>query len=234
MLPAGRSWTKQRILVHDAGSLMAYVYVLRVPLLLCAAVGALPLIALPRDAVAGSLLRGLFDIADPSPPSLWVPFTTFALLTFAGLMAAVTITITARLILLDGSERFQIQPLPESPGIQLMLRLPLGAATMLVVGHGSRAGGVLSGWDARRSLHGGQRRGFPGLDDSTHERLWDAVFMRPASPETTNNAIVLVAEFMFAGFERLVRLTPAGFVDQSGKIRARHAFAVLQFRCPCC
>ena len=71
MVPAGRSWTKQRMFVRDAGSVMAYVYVLRVPLLLCAAVGALPLIALPRDAVAGSLLRGLFDIADPSPLSLW-------------------------------------------------------------------------------------------------------------------------------------------------------------------
>ena len=86
---------------------------------------------------------------------------------------------------------------------------------MLVGGAWIQSWGVLSSWGALAAVLGTavSVAGFLFLMTVAHERLWDAVFVRPGSFLTTNNAIVLVAEFMFAGFEQLVRVTPAGFVD---------------------
>ena len=222
---------RHRAFVHDLGTFFAYVYVLRVPLLVCAATGAMPLVALPRDAVAGPLLRGLFDVADPGAPP-WVPFTTFAFLTFAGLMAAATIAVTARLILLDGGERFGLESLPQSEGIQLLVRLlPLSAAALLVGGAWYQSWGSLSWIGAAAAALGSavSVAGFVFLMTVVHDRLWAAVFVRTDSFLTTNNAIVFVAGEMFAIFAAFVRLSPVGFVDRSGRILARHAFALLQF-----
>jgi hypothetical protein len=236
-LPGGTGRITRRKFVHDIGTTLSYAYVLRVPLLLGLTIGGLPLIALPRNAVAGSLLRGLFDVADPNPPGPWVPFVKFAVLTFTGLMAAATITIVARLILLDGCRRFEIDPLPPSPGIQLLVRLlPLSAAILLVGGVWVQSWGVLispgNRWGAAAAALGTgvSIAGFIALMTTGHNRLWDAVFVRKGTFLTTNNVLVPVAEFMFAGFQRIVRLTPAGFVDEAtGRILARHAFALLQF-----
>src|SRR5262245_4354153 len=91
---------RRRTAVQKAGTALAYVYVLRVPLLVCALVSALPFVALPRDAVAGPLLRGLFDVADPDPSrAAWTLVVTFGVLTLTALFLAAAITITARLIL---------------------------------------------------------------------------------------------------------------------------------------
>src|SRR5439155_873763 len=60
----------------------------------------LPYVALPHDASAGPLLRGLFDVADPLLGGAVWSEKTFALLTGAALMLAATIAITTRLILL--------------------------------------------------------------------------------------------------------------------------------------
>src|SRR5580765_6247046 len=106
---------------------LAYGYVLRVPLLVWLALTALPFVAIPTDAVAGPLLRGLFDITDQSmagPGEAFVRVAiAFALVTVAALMAGATIWITASLIVADGEERFGLCPVQRSPGLQLLLRL---------------------------------------------------------------------------------------------------------------
>jgi hypothetical protein len=47
------------------GTALAYAYVLRIPLLIWLALLALPVVAVPRGAALGPLLRGLFDLSDP-------------------------------------------------------------------------------------------------------------------------------------------------------------------------
>ncbi len=215
--------------IHRFGTFLAYVYVLRVPLLTWLLLAVLPWVALPRDAVAGSLLRGLFDIVDPQERYALVPLVTFALLTLTVLMVAATITITARLILLDGHERFDIDPLPPSPGIQLAVRLiPLGGAIAIILGAWIQSWDNIRFWKASVGIVVGAGA-FVLLMKVIHEWLWDEVFVKRRTFLTTNNLVVAVASFIFEGFRRFVKLTPCGFVDRSGRIWARHAFAVLQF-----
>jgi hypothetical protein len=221
---------RRRAAVQKAGTVLAYLYVLRVPLLICALVSALPFIALPRDAVAGSLLRGLFDVADPDPARpAWTLVVTFGLLTLTALFLAAAITVTARLILLDGRDRFNLDRVPSSSGLQLLLRLiPLLAVVLLLGGAWIQSWGnirykaaAVNGTLLAIGL-------FAVLMTVVHERLWRAVFVKKLSFLSTNNPIVLVTDFLFAALRRIVRLTPAGFVDATGRMWARHAFAVLQ------
>jgi hypothetical protein len=219
---------RRRQLLQNIGTLLAYLYVLRVPLVTCGLVVALPLIAVPRDAAAGSLLRGLFDIVSSDPGLGWfASFFPFALLTFAGLMVAATIAITSRLILLDGHERFDIQPLPpKSPGIQLVVRLiPVVSAAVLIAGawiqswpgfvEKARVFAAIAGTAASVGV-------FWVLMTKVHDRVWDAIFTR-------KHGIASPAGFIFVPLRFIVQLTPKGFVNAKGCIRARHAFAMLQF-----
>jgi hypothetical protein len=101
-------------------SSLAYGYVLRVPILVCLSLLALPFVAIPTDAIAGPLLRGLFDITDQSAPAGGASFAqvvvAFALVTVLALMAAATIWVTASLIVADGEERFGLRPVEKSAG----------------------------------------------------------------------------------------------------------------------
>jgi len=219
----------RRSAFHDFATVFAYLYLLRVPLLTCGLLLALPLAGLPRDAVAGPLLRGLFDIVDPQ--TSWVAvFLAFGLLTLNALFVAAAVAITARLILLDGHARFDVDPVKSSRGLQLMVRLiPLACAAVLVLG------AWIQSWTNIASVSAaalGSTTGiaiFIVLMTLVHERLWEDVFVEQQSFLSTNNFVVGAAGFLFAVFARVVSLTPAGFVDSSGRIWARHAFALLQF-----
>src|SRR5580765_7874305 len=131
-------------------SSLAYGYVLRVPILVCLSLLALPFVAIPTDAIAGPLLRGLFDITDQSAPAGGASFAqvvvAFALVTVLALMAAATIWVTASLIVADGEERFGLRPVEKSAGLQLLLRLfPLLAAVAVVGGAFIQSTGTVFG-----------------------------------------------------------------------------------------
>src|SRR5262245_40560072 len=106
--------------LEKLGTFVAYAYLLRVPLLFWIALVALPGLAVPEGAPIGPVFRGLFSLAD-LPKEDWrntVVFgpLAFALVTFAGLMTAVAIAVTARLIVLDAKERFGLREIAPAPG----------------------------------------------------------------------------------------------------------------------
>jgi patatin-like phospholipase len=215
--------------LHKTGSAVAYLYLLRVPLITCGFLVALPILGLPRDAPAGPLVRGLFDIADPEASRFGV-FLPFALVTLNALFVAAAVAITARLILLDGHARFNVDAIGRPAGIQLIVRLvPLICAVVFVGGAWTQS------WPNITSVPAAALGTFVAVALFTflltivHDRLWDDVFVKDQSFLTTNNAIVGIADSMFRLFTRVVRLTPSGFVDPQGRIWARHAFALLQF-----
>jgi hypothetical protein len=220
-----------RAAVAHVGTFLAYAYLLRVPLLTCALLVALPIVALPRDAIAGPLLRGLFDVADPGAP-WWTGFATFGLLTLAAFFVAAAISITARLILLDGHERFSLAAVKSSPGLQLMVRLvPLAAATTLV------SGAWIQSWPTTvrgvSSAALGTAAGFGVfvfLLTVVHDWLWDRMFVEKRPFLTPIKLFAVPAGLLLRALAAVVRLTPEGFVDRStNQVRARHVFALLQF-----
>jgi hypothetical protein len=124
-------------LMERIGPYLAYIYLLRIPLLTWAILFVLPLLALPKDAALGSLLKGIFDIG---ADGVWQTALSFFLVTSASLLTAATIGVAARLIILDGEERFGAGHIPRrrevgADGIKLMLRvIPLSVALPLVSG----------------------------------------------------------------------------------------------------
>src|SRR4029079_1082127 len=131
---------------------------------------------------------GLFDIVDPDPP-FGSTLVTFGLLTLAALFVAITVAITARLILLDGHQRFDVRELPESPGIQVLVRLlPLVAAALCT------GGAWVQTWPSQNTR--GVLAPLTGaclaiavcwvLMTFVHDRLWDMVF---GSKLTSNRVI---------------------------------------------
>src|SRR5262245_26887389 len=215
----------RRTTVAHVGTFLAYVYLLRVPLLTCTLLVALPIVALPRDAIAGPLLRALFDVTQPGAP-WWTGFTTFALLTLAALLVAAAIAITSRLILLDGARRFDLVKIT-SRGLELMVRLvPLVAAAILVSGAWIQSGPTNLRGATSAVL--GTVTGFAVfvlLLTVIHKWLWTQVFVDEQSflSKLFGAPISLLI--------RVVRLTPEGFVDprNPAKLLARHAFALLLF-----
>jgi hypothetical protein len=119
------------------GHYLAYIYLLRVPLLTWAILFILPLLALPKGAALGSLMKGIFDVG---ADNVWQTGLSFFLVSTASLLTAATIGVTARLIVLDGEERFGAGHIPRrretgAAGIKLMLRvIPLSVAFPLVSG----------------------------------------------------------------------------------------------------
>jgi len=207
------------------GTLLAYAYLLRVPLLTCALLVALPIVALPRDAIAGPLLRALFDVTQPGAP-WWTGFTTFALLTLAALLVAAAIAITARLILLDGGRRFDLVKIT-SRGLELMVRLvPLTAAAILVSGAWIQSGPTNLRGATSAVL--GTVTGFVVfvlLLTVIHKWLWTQVFV------DEHSFLRRLFGAPISLWIRIVRLTPEGFADPRNptKLLARHAFALLLF-----
>src|SRR5439155_3905809 len=106
--------------LEPAGAYFAYLYVLRVPGLIWLLLVSLPWVSVPRGAVLGDLLRGIFDIAGRSLPMSLLSWT---LVTLASLFAAMSVAVTARLILVDGHERFGVGRIPRRPGVRLLYRL---------------------------------------------------------------------------------------------------------------
>src|SRR5437870_10172473 len=119
------------------GRYLAYIYLLRVPLLAWAILFVLPFSAIPKGASLGPLLKGVFDIGGND---FQQAFLSFFLVTIASLLTSATIGVTARLIILDGQERFGAGRIPRgqepgADGIKLMLRVvPLSIVPPLVVG----------------------------------------------------------------------------------------------------
>jgi hypothetical protein len=215
-------------------TVLTYAYLLRVPLLAWGLLVALPWLAIPTDAAAGTLLRGLFDLSDQAEHGpLWtwgLGIFAFAQLTIVTLMAVAAIGITARLIILDGHERFDVPAAPLSLGIELMVRLlPLLAGILLIGGawiqsHETVASSaVLTGILAGLAV-------FLFVMRPAHNWLWDRVFPpHPPAPATpAPNWLILAARTAFEGFWLFVRRTPEGFVTAGGFIRERHAFALFQ------
>ena len=202
-------------------SSLAYGYVLRVPILVCLSLLALPFIAIPTDAIAGPLLRGLFDITDQSAPAGGASFAqvvvAFALVTVLALMAAATIWVTASLIVADGEERFGLRPVEKSAGLQLLLRLfPLLAAVAVVGGAFIQSTGT---------VFGGLLGALFGIAVFVLlirvREIWWKLF--PARAKSG------LAHFLFRPFVWVVSLTPEGFTDpHTREVRLRHLFALVQ------
>jgi predicted acylesterase/phospholipase RssA len=217
-----------RLRFHTLGTGLAYLYVLRVPIITWAVLFALPIVAIPRHAALGSLLRGLFDIGDSNPSETY-QLLPFALLTFTMLMASATIAVTANLIAWDGGRRFEIDPLPPSRGIRLLLRVvPAIAAIAVIWGAWSQSGKDVGVWNSLGGIGIGIVV-FVLVMRVTHEWLWDQLFSPKAMPGASRNYLVIVANALSIAFRWLVRLTPEGFVDAQYRLWARHAFALLQF-----
>lgn len=198
------------------GTGLSYVYLLRVPLLTWAGLLALPFLALPRDAVLGTMLRGLFDIGAPHADLQFIPF---ALLTLVALMAAATVTTTARLVLLDGEARFSTGPAPaaRAPGVLVALRLLAAVVPVaLVIGALVQSGGYVGLGNVVFGVALGVG-GFAWLMQVGQNRIGAALRRRGER------------SWIFELVRRCVRLTPAGYVDATGRIRTRHAFALAQF-----
>ncbi len=202
-------------------SSLAYAYVLRVPILVWLTLIALPAVAIPTDAVAGPLLRGLFDITGQTSaaagPSFVPVASAFALITTMALMAAATIWITARLVVVDGEERFGLRPAQQSPGLQLLLRLlPLLAATAVV------AGALVQ---SARALGPGLAGVFVGvLIFVGLIRLRELLWLQLPEGRMTETSTIFFRPIVW-----IVSKSPEGFTDrQTGQIRRRHLFALVQ------
>ena len=125
---------------------LAYLYLLRVPLLTWLFLLGLAPLSVWGAAPLGPALRGLFDLAPPPSSDLDTRvmllriFFAFGVVALQALMAATAVGVTARLIVLDGAERFKVAVVDNSPGIRLLFRvLPGAAAIVLVTGAWSQS-----------------------------------------------------------------------------------------------
>jgi Patatin-like phospholipase len=227
------------------GSALGYAYVLRMPLVIWLGILALPLVAVPKGAALGPLLRGLFDLTDPlergvsigafeqrpQPVSLLshgVEAWSFALVTLASLMVVASIGITARLILLDGADRFNMHRVRTSPGIEVALRLLLGLPPLLIVGAALKqsadtfsslafmVAGIVAGVAAFA-------RGLVPLQRA----VWTRVFDEDGSKRPAT-ALTWPIHASLRLFELVIAQTPSGFVAADGRLRSRHVFAWFQ------
>src|SRR5262245_5245546 len=214
------------------GTFVAYAYLLRVPVLFWIGLVALPFLAVPEGAPLGPVFRGLFSLGD-LPKDSWANVMffgplAFALVTFASFMTAVAIAVTARLILLDGQERFGLPEVEPQPGIELLSRLlPLLVPFAIVGGAALQSRGNLSRFLVGLGIAAGFAV-FVVVMQPLHDWLWNQTFGRRP---TTALAwpVVQAARAFFRVFTWFVQWTPAGFVDpRTGQIWGRHAFAFLQ------
>jgi hypothetical protein len=230
--------------VERVGQYLAYLYLLRVPLLLWSFLVVLPVVALAPGSSSGTLLRGIFDVAGES--SLRTIYD-YCLVTLASLLAGMTVAVTSRLILLDGGERFGAGTIPNSEGVALMFRL-----IPLVVAPGSIVVGI---WREAR-LGGATPSALAELSGTVlgvvlfwmasvvHRWLWKAVDEEQAPPPSEPldfaryvvrkirpsawEAVHYLALLSVGGLKAVSTLSPQGYCD-GRQLRARHEFAALQF-----
>ena len=224
--------------IERPGSYLAYIYLLRVPLLIWIFLVAFPWVAVPRHAPAGSLLRGIFDISGRSEPLSILCALSFFLVTLASLLAAAAIGLTARLILLDGEERFGTGHIPRRPGVRLMYRLiPLLVPFSLLVGvcvetYTSSDGGV-GWWAAALGIPSGVAV-FVFVMRPLHDALWDRVILQKTGnsgflPESFWNWAVPPTTFVLELAVLPLALSPEGYEDPiTHELRDRHRFAAIQ------
>jgi Patatin-like phospholipase len=241
-------------LMERIGPYLAYVYLLRIPLLTWAVLFVLPLLALPKDAALGSLLKGIFDIG---ADNVWQTPLSFFLVSTASLLTAATIGVTARLIILDGEERFGAGHIPRrresgADGIKLMLRvIPLSVAVPLVAGasyqtlketHPAMIPAALSGIIFGFLL-------FYFVMTLLQDEIWAQIFPTPTgelSPVTSRLRKLRLPFYerlmnyfvsVLAGFADLGRalvtyvttISPQGYIDpRTRELRHRHIFALIQ------
>jgi hypothetical protein len=222
----GETWVDSR------GEYWKYLYLLRVPLLAWLLLIALAPLSVWGGAPLGPLLRGLFDLAPPSTVSydpgslsfMRVPLA-FGLVTLVSLMAAATVGVTARLVLLDGEARFGAGRVNNTPGVRITLRVvPVLAAVVLVAGawtqswsdgNALRVLGMAAGTAAGAGIFWlfatyGQNALHAQLDAGRKGRFstWLSV---PISS-------------LVAGIEKALSWSPHGFC-RDGALQPRHVFA---------
>jgi hypothetical protein len=91
--------------VRNRSAYLAYIYLLRIPILTW-----MILVSLVALALTGSpLVRGLFDLT-PSEPATGLLFLRFWVLAFAATLASAAMAVTAWLTLVWGEERFAAGP----------------------------------------------------------------------------------------------------------------------------
>jgi len=225
--------------MERTGSYLAYIYLLRVPLLIWLFLVCFPWIAVPKHAPAGSLLRGIFDIAGRPGPLSTLPLFSFFLITFASLLACAAIGVTARLILLDGEERFGAGHVPRRPGVRLMYRvIPLLAPVSMVIGvcvETYTSGADVPWWAAAIGISLGIVV-FLILMGPLHNALWERIIVQHAKvqatlspPKSLWNFAVIAATFVLDLAKLPLVLSPSGYEDPTThQLRDRHKFAAIQ------
>jgi hypothetical protein len=231
--------------MDELGSFLAYFYLLRIPLMCWLFLAVLPFFSVPRHAVFGSMLRGIFDLSGRGTADL--AFSLFQV-TFVSLMTAAAVGVAARLILLDGEERFRAGPVPKAPGMNLIYRLiPMSAPLPLIffACWETFSAGNVTNWFAL--VFGALAIAFGGVTffwvmTWLHKQLWNLAIERPdevrnpigrqALIGVTNpilDALAYLAYGLLWAARRIVLLSPAGYTfPNTKKIKNRHSFAVIQ------
>jgi hypothetical protein len=207
--------------VETTGSYLAYLYLLRVPLLVWIFLVAFPLVAVGTGSAA-AMFRGIFDLAQPQDgASLFAYF----LVTLASCLASMSVAVTARLILLDGHERFGTGRVPRRPGTALLFRLvPLALPPFSIVGsaicEGYRSGAGISPWVEIGGFVAGAAVfvAVAGANRDVREMM-----------EKPNRIRDYLLQLLLRLVTRLIRLSPDGYLDDKGALHGRHVFAIVQF-----
>ncbi|HET7341037.1 MAG TPA: hypothetical protein VFL90_06215 [Methylomirabilota bacterium] len=125
----------------DMWGALAYLYLLRVPILTWLVLIGLAPLSVWGTAPLAPVFRGLFDVIpavdDGLGPGLLPAriVLAFFFVTLQALMAAAAVGVTARLVLFEGVERFKTEPMAYPGAVNLLLRLvPAAAAVTLIAG----------------------------------------------------------------------------------------------------
>ncbi len=241
----GSSTTPSRLDPDAVARYWAYLYLMRVPLLVWLVMTLAPPLAVPEKAPLGPMLRGLFDLA----PDASAPRPALVLALGCGLvalfawMAAAALAVCARLILLGGEDRFGAGPVINSPGIKLSVRLvPMLAVASLLGGvfwqtrsaidHVPGGGAVMaSGFAVGTALFVLVAMGAAWLEGELPRRL--AVRMAGGVSRGFGGALTRALLRVARGIVWLAslpgRLSPKGYLDSTGTLLDRHVFALSLF-----
>jgi hypothetical protein len=215
-----------------AGRYIAYLYLLRVPLLVWLFLILFPWLAVSGDNAVSAVLRGIFDVAGAS-----LTGSTFAYfsVTLASLLCGMSTAVTARLVLYDGHRRFDTTRVPENRRlVRLLFLLPLVVAPASVVAavwtEAHLCESSVPGWcEALGTLAGtGVFVALAALTQRRRRRRARAG--NPASLSRWPWKLVAVPfAWLEKGFDRIIALSPQGYVDVGDhQLRARHRFASVQ------
>jgi len=216
------------------GSQLAYLYLLRVPLAVWLILLVVPWMAVLPHGALNPLLRGAFDIAGVNDLA---SLLAFFLVTLASLLAAASVGVTARLILLDGEERFGAARVPRTAGVRLTMRvLPLLTSVSIVVAlcYEASASGAAIAWWAQAGGIGLGLGLFVIVMVPVHNWLWDQVIALErardfGSSNTILKAITAITVVALAAARWLFAKSPAGYWDpKTDDLRDRHKFALIQ------